>query len=142
MLSQHFSDERDYAYDRSAQTSPGTTRFFLSIHLPSDSTSRWTPLLFSYSFPTTWACSGLSPARARPWRANETCAARRTQRKKSPLVRLLSSTTHIFLTPGSFAASMRLPLPVPALPGRMQPATKSIPLVPRLQTAHRIVPTP
>ena len=62
--------------------------------------------------------------------------------KRSPLVRLLSSTTHIFLTPGSFAASMRLPLPVPALPGRMQPAAKSIPLVPRLQTAHRIVPTP
>lgn len=27
---------------------------------------------------TTWACSGLSPARARPWRANETCAAGRT----------------------------------------------------------------
>ena len=51
---------------------------------PSDSTSRWTPLLFSYTSPTTWACSGLSPARARPWRANETCAARRTQRKKEP----------------------------------------------------------
>lgn len=30
---------------------------------------------------TTWACSGLSPARARPWRANETCAARRTTKK-------------------------------------------------------------
>ena len=29
-------------------------------------------MLFSYTFPTTWACSGLSPARARPWRANET----------------------------------------------------------------------
>ena len=101
-----------------AQTSLGTTRFFLSIHLPhlscmipcsywaltwvavlptcmtsyeisvrqtrdlpvswyiphiqlpSDSISRWTPLLFSYTLPTIWACSGLSPVRARPWRAN------------------------------------------------------------------------
>lgn len=43
----------------------------ICLQLPSDSTSRWTPLLFSYTFPTTWACSGLSPARARPWRANE-----------------------------------------------------------------------
>src|SRR5574344_2821543 len=39
--------------------------------LPSDSTSRWTPLLFSYTFPTTWACWGLAPLRARPWRANQ-----------------------------------------------------------------------
>ena len=39
------------------------------LQLPSDSTSRWTPLLFSYTFPTTWACSGLAPIRARPWRA-------------------------------------------------------------------------
>ena len=53
----------------------------ICLQLPSDSTSRWTPLLFSYTFPTTWACSGLSPARARPWRANETCAARRTKEK-------------------------------------------------------------
>ena len=45
------------------------------LHLPSDSTSRWTPLVFGCILPTTWACSGLSPARARPWRANETCAA-------------------------------------------------------------------
>lgn len=100
-----------------AQTSLGTTRFFLSIHLPhlscmipcsywaltwvavlptcmtsyeisvrqtrdlpvswyiphiqlpSDSISRWTPLLFSYTLPTIWACSRLSPVRARPWRA-------------------------------------------------------------------------
>ena len=36
----------------------------------SDSTSRWTPLLFSYTLPTIWACSGLPPIRARPWRAN------------------------------------------------------------------------
>ena len=50
----------------------------ICLQLPSDSTSRWTPLLFSYTFPTTWACSELSPARARPWHANETCAARRT----------------------------------------------------------------
>ena len=56
----------------------------ICLQLPSESTSRWTPLLFSYTFPTTWACSGLSPARVRPWRANETCAARRTQRKKEP----------------------------------------------------------
>ena len=55
----------------------------ICLQLPSDSTSRWTPLLFSYTFPTTWACSGLSPARARPWRANETCVARRTSTKKS-----------------------------------------------------------
>ena len=41
------------------------------LQLPSDSTSQWTPLLFSYTFPTTWACSGLSPVRARPWRANK-----------------------------------------------------------------------
>ena len=42
----------------------------ICLQLPSDSTSRWTPLLFSYTFPTTWACSGLSPVRTRPWRAN------------------------------------------------------------------------
>ena len=42
----------------------------ICLQLPSDSTSRWTPLLFDYTFPTTWACSGLSPVRARPWRAN------------------------------------------------------------------------
>ena len=52
----------------------------ICLQLPSNSTSRWTPLLFSYTFPTTWACSGLSPARARPWRANETCATRRTRK--------------------------------------------------------------
>ena len=40
------------------------------LQLPSDSTSRWTPLLFGYTLPTIWACSGLSPVRARPWRAN------------------------------------------------------------------------
>ena len=40
------------------------------LQLPSDSISRWTPLLFSYTLPTIWACSGLSPIRARPWRAN------------------------------------------------------------------------
>ena len=44
-------------------------------------------LLFSYTFPTTWACSGLSPARARPWRANETCAARRMKKSRSRLFR-------------------------------------------------------
>ena len=26
-------------------------------------------MLFSYTLPTTWVCSGLSPVRARPWRA-------------------------------------------------------------------------
>ena len=59
----------------------------ICLQLPSDSTSRWTPLLFSYTFPTTWACSGLSPARARPWRANETCAARRMKKSRSRLFR-------------------------------------------------------
>lgn len=43
--------------------------------LPSDSTSRWTPLLFGYTLPTIRACSGLSPVRARPWRANKKEAA-------------------------------------------------------------------
>ena len=43
----------------------------ICLQLPSDSASRWTPLLFSYTFPTTWACSGLAPVRARPWRANK-----------------------------------------------------------------------
>ena len=28
-------------------------------------------MLFGYTFPTTWACSGLTPVRARPWRANK-----------------------------------------------------------------------
>ena len=42
----------------------------ICLQLPSDSTSQWTPLLFGYTFPTTWACSGLTPVRARPWRAN------------------------------------------------------------------------
>ena len=32
---------------------------------------RWTPLLFGYTLPTIWACSGLTPVRARPWRANQ-----------------------------------------------------------------------
>ena len=43
----------------------------ICLQLPSDSTSRWTPLLFGYTLPTIWACSGLSPIRARPWRANK-----------------------------------------------------------------------
>ena len=42
----------------------------ICLQLPSDSTSRWTPLLFGYTLPTIWACSGLSPVRVRPWRAN------------------------------------------------------------------------
>ena len=42
----------------------------ICLQLPSDSTSRWTPLLFGYTLPTIWACSGLTPVRARPWRAN------------------------------------------------------------------------
>ena len=42
----------------------------ICLQLPSDSTLRWTPLLFGYTFPTTRACSGLTPVRARPWRAN------------------------------------------------------------------------
>ena len=41
------------------------------LQLPSDSSSRKTPLLFSYTLPTTWVCSGLAPVRARPWRANK-----------------------------------------------------------------------
>jgi hypothetical protein len=28
-------------------------------------------LLFGYTLPTIWACSGLTPVRARPWRANK-----------------------------------------------------------------------
>ena len=64
----------------------------ICLQLPSDSTSRWTPLLFSYTFPTTWACSGLLPARARPWRANETCAARRTQKRCMELISLFPYT--------------------------------------------------
>ena len=43
----------------------------ICLQLPSDSISRWTPLLFSYTLPTIWACSRLSPVRARPWRANQ-----------------------------------------------------------------------
>ncbi|MEQ3404862.1 hypothetical protein, partial [Dorea formicigenerans] len=32
-------------------------------------------------FPTTWACSGLTPVRARPWRANkEKAESKDTQR--------------------------------------------------------------
>ena len=27
-------------------------------------------MLFGYTLPTIWACSGLAPVRARPWRAN------------------------------------------------------------------------
>ena len=46
----------------------------ICLQLPSDSTSRWTPLLFGYTFPTTRACSGLAPIRARPWRANQKSA--------------------------------------------------------------------
>ena len=40
-----------------------------------------------YTFPTTWACSGLSPARARPWRANKTTG--------NPADCLSSKITHI-----------------------------------------------
>lgn len=49
-------------------------------------------------------------------------------------MRLLSSIAHIFLTPGSCAAPMRLPLPVPALPGRMQPAANQY----RLSRGYRL----
>lgn len=28
-------------------------------------------MLFGYTLPTIWACSGLTPVRARPWRANK-----------------------------------------------------------------------
>ena len=54
-------------------------------------------LLFSYTFPTTWACSGLSPARARPWRANETCAAgaHKTQARSSLISVWVSSYYNI-----------------------------------------------
>jgi len=38
----------------------------ICLHLPSDSTSRWTPLVFSYVFPTTRVDSGLQPVRLRP----------------------------------------------------------------------------
>ena len=53
------------------------------LQLPSDSTSRWTPLLFSYTFPTTRVCSGLSPVRARPWRANKKNPSGTPERKCS-----------------------------------------------------------
>ena len=46
------------------------------LHLPSDSTSRWTPLVFGYVFPAT----GQTP----DFHRLETCAAGRT-RKKMPL---------------------------------------------------------
>ena len=39
------------------------------LQLPSDSASRRTPLLFGYTLPTIWACSGLSPVRLCPCRA-------------------------------------------------------------------------
>ena len=32
-------------------------------------------MLFGYTLPTIWACSGLTPVRARPWRANKETAA-------------------------------------------------------------------
>ena len=41
------------------------------LQLPSDSASRRTPLLFGYTLPTIWACSGLSPVRLYPCRANK-----------------------------------------------------------------------
>ena len=45
------------------------------VQLPSDSTSRWTPLLFSYILPTV--------GRIRDFHPLETCAARRTLKKKT-----------------------------------------------------------
>ena len=42
----------------------------ICLQLPSDSTSRQTPLLLDYTLPTIWTCSGLAPVRDRPWRAN------------------------------------------------------------------------
>ena len=42
----------------------------ICLQFPSDSTSRWTPLLLGYTLPTIRACLGLPPIRARPWRAN------------------------------------------------------------------------
>ena len=46
------------------------------LHLLSDSTSQWTPLVFSYAFPATRAGYGLSPIRIRPCRAHYKKAGR------------------------------------------------------------------
>lgn len=42
--------------------------------LPSNFTSQWTPLRFSYILSTTETYSGFSPARVRPWSVNQTRA--------------------------------------------------------------------
>ncbi len=57
---------------------------FFRFHLTMD-------LLFSYTLPTIWACSGLTPVRARPWRAN--------QKAKSALIHfsLLLFYTYLFI---------------------------------------------
>ena len=46
----------------------------ICLHLPSDSTSRWTPLVLAVSFPL--------PGRIRNFHPLATCAARRTRRNK------------------------------------------------------------
>jgi len=40
-------------------------------------------LLFGYTFPTTWACSGLTPVRARPWRANKESGGSENQSRRN-----------------------------------------------------------
>ena len=114
----------------------------ICLQLPSDSTSRWTPLLFSYTFPTTWACSGLSPARARPWRANETCAARRTTK-----ITAVATTFHG--SHGCFSITILFPKyalrylpassPVPdsPLPAQQVPAYSPLPDMPVLPHSER-----
>ena len=40
-------------------------------------------MLFGYTFPTTWACSGLTPVRARPWRANKESGGSENQSRRN-----------------------------------------------------------
>lgn len=54
-----------------ASATPLSTWDVTPIRLPSPTAGFLTsPLLFGYTLPTIWACSELSPVRARPWCAN------------------------------------------------------------------------
>ena len=124
----------------------------ICLQLPSDSTSRWTPLLFSYTFPTTWACSGLSPARARPWRANKKkdasqrpsdcfCRGERSapggvRGLAAPLVFVLVMGTNLTVPHFSSRPARHL-RSFPKVPPRMQPSSSIVLLpVPRLATGR------
>ena len=78
-------------HDREEYTTPGSTErkrsvrafvtlqeFVLLKHAMPSARARFHDDLHHVVLLLHRACSGLSPARARPWRANETCAARRT----------------------------------------------------------------